>query len=750
MANPRLRPVLATAPSPSAIGLSVAERAEALVAGLPNPFAVNVFDRTDPFFVQVFVDDASNILDTSSLPLPMQHELSWWVATCHGSGHLRLVTERWCSWVRVAARVTAEASRPRRGHGRAGGEPVVSFSQLSLEEWTAAWTAHFYSLHGRMPSPHTKRNMEIALGHLLAAVTISYSPLDWWRHDVWDPTVDDRIPIREHEPLAGNPIRFSGFTRTWLREAAKFYFHVQLDTGRFAWSTAHSHRNFLGLQLDQYLVARGIDHPVLCTDPPSDLRSLALDLVSFLRQWRSRSRKASARPTLSPQVMLHAQQAIARFYAFMVDFKVEAAKALGDDRWLELTDAHARLWRPEEAVCRARSIPNADDESYIADADLSRMLSCIELLGAPRGETRSVTVGREVIEVAGLGDPSAMRAWILQALTGRRANEILMLDFEPLSEIPGLDFATATDDIMVAKLHYRQTKIGGAPDTILVGTDVVQVVREQQAWAREYFGLGEDERIKYLFPRLRSNGRRDRAFTIGSYQSRLAEIDRMVALRDAHGRPLRFSSTHRLRHTKATTLLNLGAPIHVVQRYLGHLSPEMTMRYGATLASTAEREFLALAKVGRDGRELAMDRRDLLDLMGLDRRTDRILPNGYCLLPPTKSCEKGNACHTCDHFATDRSYLPEIRRQLAETEALVSAREGQYLARHGEEMGETNVWLSQRLVEIDAMRREIAALEGQPEGGSSAVRGVGVLGRSGYQAVPVRVAPPGPGPAEKR
>ena len=52
------------------------------------------------------------------------------------------------------------------------------------------------------------------------------------------------------------------------------------------------------------------------------------------------------------------------------------------------------------------------------------------------------------------------------------------------------------------------------------------------------------------------------------------------------------------------------------------------MRYAATLASTAEREFLAMVKIGRDGRQVGMDRRDMLDILQLDRRTDRILPNG--------------------------------------------------------------------------------------------------------------------------
>ena len=117
------------------------------------------------------------------------------------------------------------------------------------------------------------------------------------------------------------------------------------------------------------------------------------------------------------------------------------------------------------------------------------------------------------------------------------------------------------------------------------------------------------------------------------YDGVLRKLSAVLALRDAGGRPLSYSHSHRLRHTKATTLLNAGAPVHVVQRYLGHRSPEMSMRYAATLATTAEREFLAMAKIGRDGRELGMERRDMLDLLQLDRRTDRVLPNGYCLLP---------------------------------------------------------------------------------------------------------------------
>ncbi|KZS69757.1 hypothetical protein A4G29_01380 [Mycobacterium kansasii] len=81
---------------------------------------------------------------------------------------------------------------------------------------------------------------------------------------------------------------------------------------------------------------------------------------------------------------------------------------------------------------------------------------------------------------------------------------------------------------------------------------------------------------------------------------------------------MRFSQTHRLRHTRATELRNDGVPIHVVQRYLGHKSPEITLRYAATLAATAEAEFLKHKKIGAQASLMALaahtqKRRDSVD-----------------------------------------------------------------------------------------------------------------------------------------
>ncbi len=118
-----------------------------------------------------------------------------------------------------------------------------------------------------------------------------------------------------------------------------------------------------------------------------------------------------------------------------------------------------------------------------------------------------------------------------------------------------------------------------------------------------------------------------------------------------------------------------------LQRYLGHLSPEMTMIYAKTLASTHEAEFLRYRKLTADARELGTDPRDLYDMLQLDKRTDRILPNGWCLLPPRQSCSKGNACLTCDKFATDATFLPELTAQLSRTQQLIGERREAFRAR---------------------------------------------------------------------
>lgn len=186
-----------------------------------------------------------------------------------------------------------------------------------------------------------------------------------------------------------------------------------------------------------------------------------------------------------------------------------------------------------------------------------------------------------------------------------------------------------------------------------------------------------------------------------------------------------MTRTHQFRHTKATSLLNAGVPLTVIQRYLGHITPNMTAHYAKLRDHTVREAFLALEKVRADGTRSAMGASDLYEVLQLDRRTDRILPNGWCLLPPRQTCEKGNACLTCDLFVTDRSHLESLQRQQEATAALIDQRQQEFAARFGEPMGDGHVWLEPRLREARALDALLTALCQ-----SDTVRGAGVTGRS--------------------
>src|SRR5260370_118636 len=107
------------------------------------------------------------------------------------------------------------------------------------------------------------------------------------------------------------------------------------------------------------------------------------------------------------------------------------------------------------------------------------------IVGRARDQAKAVVLNGTPRQVQGLGDEQAMRAFLLAIATGRRISEILMMDFAPLSPVPGLDTSQAAETGgPAARLRYQQTKIAGAPQAILVGADVAAIVKEQQDFAR--------------------------------------------------------------------------------------------------------------------------------------------------------------------------------------------------------------------------------------------------------------------------
>ncbi|MEV3986246.1 site-specific integrase [Nonomuraea sp. NPDC049758] len=643
-------------------------------------------------------------LSLRGLPEPMLWELAWCI-------HQQVVDGYSVNTLRLG--------ELRRGlvlavaHGTPAAQAARSLTALTHEEWGR-------EVRGALMRTNTTANaylpawVENGLKHLQDRLAHAYHGGEWWRLNVWNPALDGRIPQREHEPQGRTVANFSQLTTDWFREAAKWWLSVQLSTERYVWSSVKSRLDHLKW-LQWYIDEAGCAGPQL-VDSPEKLRPWLLGFVESLNSHTAmtgpnKGGRLSGNSRRGPLVTIEA------FYRWMYDNRAEAASVLRDRRWAGLGLQHTVLFRLED---KPRLTNQLADDLALEDEVISRIAAGSGVLAAPKDED-------------GLDDRQAFHALMLLLRTGRRMNEVLMMDFEPLLPLLKTRREDGKEpDGFVAQLSYQQTKItGNDPPTIPVDQEIVDIVRLQQQWAREFIashGAPEGTNPRYLFLQTKNNRLGLRPYASATFHKRLATLTEKLAINDSVGRAVKISRTHTFRHTRATDLINAGVPIHVVMRYLGHVTPTMTMHYAKTLAVTAEREFLRYKKVTADGRTAEVDPSDLYDMLHLDQRADRVLPNGWCMLPPRQVCAKGNACLTCDKFVTDASHRDELQQQLVQTDSLISRRQAQFTARHGEPMGEDNIWLAGRLTETRALTKVLVALDQvavHEDGRLRAVRGAG-------------------------
>lgn len=651
------------------------------------------------------------------------NELALWIYSCWAGGRRKFYPTL-LTW--YAAGLGEIKSRSRRLPGR---DPA-SLADVDPDLLVKDANLLFQKRHGRMMAIVSRGRLRAMAVEARTFISTRCRTRPWWSADVWDLALDPRIPRRDHEPAGGVALHLDSIEPDWLREGTRFWLAHSLTYDQYTWTSCLSRAQCLAARLGHFATLHGLSSPLLVEDP-RDLRPMTTAMMSWLR-----SPDAAANPTrpgarLSATSVDTARSTIQRFYDFMADHPDEAARFTGDPRWIAITGEYTRLWPPDAKPLSRRGSRNLDHK-WLSNADLAAMMCCLPILTTPKGHEATVELpGGRHITSPGFGDPQAARAWLLQAMTGRRVSEILMLDFDPIQAIDARPAPDGTG--FVARLRYQQTKVAGVDPTILIEQETLNIIREQQAWLRATM---PDIPLRYLFVGIRNTHTADRPRPRESHIGALRHLDEVVDLRDTAGKPVRFTQTHRLRHTRATELLNAGVPIHVVQRYLGHRSPEMTMRYAQTLAETAEAEFLRYAKIGADARDITIDPQDLCDMAQLDRRADRILPNGCCLLPPTQACDRGNACLSCGHFATDRTHIDDLRQQRSHTHALVQQRQEAFTARHGTPMGPEHVWLSQRTRELAALDAIIDRLAAQT-GDSQAIRGPGAPTRPTGTTTPI-------------
>ncbi|MDN5916930.1 MAG: tyrosine-type recombinase/integrase [Pseudonocardia sp.] len=646
-------------------------------------------------------------LDLRGLPEPFAVELAW-------MAHWQECTDGTPASVQPINQLVL-ALRRAIAHQRPIPSSIRDMDAATADE-LICW---FYTHRWRRLPPAGPRHRLRALFRIarLALVARCHDG-PWWGLDDWSPRSDPRIPLHDREPRATLVISPGRLRCGWLRAAVKWHLGTQLQAGELRWSTIGQAR--LLARFDRWL-AEAFDDPAHVFRDPAEAAAHAAAYRRWLAEPAHRNDLARqhryAPDKVHPRLINTDLRAVAELFDFVATNRAEARSVVGPSPWDEVSEAHIAGWAARRL--RFPHPPTLNDDHYVDDRALAQITAALPLLGLPRQQQMSITRGDGTeIMASGFGDPQAMRMILLQILTGRRVSEIRTAAFDCLAPAPTPAGAMEGEQEVV-RFRYAQSKIDGAPDSILVDREVAAVIEEQQRWVREHYPQFGQPR--YLFLARKSNLTGAKPYSSGTYSRWLREFSEIVAIADSRGRGVRLSHTHRFRHTRLTRLAELGLPITVLQRYAGHATPTMSMHYIARRHEHDEQAFLATAKLRADGTSVQFGRDDH-DVLHLFDRADRMLPHGWCLLPPLQSCDKGNACLTCSVFVTDDTHRDALQRQLDDTDTLIEQTTTAFARRHGRTMPDDNVWLAQRRAERDALHRLLAALHDRPD---RAVQGAG-------------------------
>jgi len=238
---------------------------------------------------------------------------------------------------------------------------------------------------------------------------------------------------------------------------------------------------------------------------------------------------------------------------------------------------------------------------------------------------------------------------------GMRISELLTLSLDCLSQ-------DANGDWFMRYYQYKLNK----EHTIPISREVAEVVQQQQLKVRAKW----ESNLTILFPN--SKGR---CFKERSFFKALNRAGCTNNIRAGDGQLYRFQA-HQFRHTLATQMINNGVPQHIIQRFLGHESPEMTMHYAHIHDQTLKEEYFRFqGQMVNAAGQVVKHESDVNapDLQWLKKNIlAQVLPNGYCVLPIMAGpCPHANACLTCTHLRTDASFLQQHKAQLHQTEQLL-------------------------------------------------------------------------------
>lgn len=279
--------------------------------------------------------------------------------------------------------------------------------------------------------------------------------------------------------------------------------------------------------------------------------------------------------------------------------------------------------------------------------------------------------------------------------TGRRISEICTLPYDCMQQDEDGSYFLKVNEHKTKKSYF-----------IPITNDCASVIKEQQA-----HHLFMKKQIQpYLFVAHNCYSTADH-LTARNVHNVLNDLARDKNIRDENGKIWHFHA-HQFRHTVGTRMINAGVSQPIVQRYLGHESPEMTSRYAYIHDRTLKNAFFKFQG------NLVNIHGDIINHARIRKEEEKwlkhnimaqALPNGYCGLPAKQQrCPHANACLTCASFRTDETFLPHHERQLKATNEIIDNANKCGWQRQAEMNQEIKINLENIIAALRAKRHEPA------------------------------------------
>ena len=294
------------------------------------------------------------------------------------------------------------------------------------------------------------------------------------------------------------------------------------------------------------------------------------------------------------------------------------------------------------------------------EAPTRRLVFSCDIPKLPRPLPRYLTPDldrRLITALQGCRDRLAADALLLARATGLRVGELLDLELDCVHEIPGQG-------------AWLKVPLGKLATERMVPLDVETVALIDRICAHRSPGrpLPHPRTARPTEFLLTHHGRRVTVYQL-----------RGVLTRVAHDAGLPTTTPHQLRHTYATALVNAGVSLQSLMALLGHVSAEMSLRYGRLFDSTVKAEYeraltAAKAHLGSLPAQPPTGRTTLPIIDSDWKQTPAIkarLAGGFCIRAQVQGpCAYANICEHCPNFRTDAGYLPVLAAQRADAETL--------------------------------------------------------------------------------